>query len=240
MRRLTAERGKGKLFLIIGFALLFVAAAVALLLYFRNPSHSATASREGDLSRQDAWTAFGGTWTAGAQEIENTSEERGAKLISRLNTGQDYQVQADIEIGEPYGEAGLVLRSNGQQEGVDAYHGYFAGIRTMDSSLEFGRADFGWHPLVRISLPPDPGLQGWMHLRVVAVGCSFGIMVTLPDRTSRAAIARDDDCILSGSFGLRSTLTSAKWKNVDVKSASANDLNPIQAQLHGRDRKSVV
>ena len=240
MRRLTAERGKGKLFLIIGFALLFVAAAVALLLYFRNPSHSATASREGDLSRQDAWTAFGGTWTAGAQEIENTSEERGAKLISRLNTGQDYQVQADIEIGEPYGEAGLVLRSNGQQEGVDAYHGYFAGIRTMDSSLEFGRADFGWHPLVRISLPPDPGLQGWMHLRVVAVGCSFGIMVTLPDRTSRAAIARDDDCILSGSFGLRSTLTSAKWKNVDVKSASANDLNPIQAQLHGSEYLSVA
>ena len=79
-----------------------------------------------------------------------------------------------------------------------------------------------------------------MHLHVVAVGCSFGITVTLPDRTSRAAIARDDDCILSGSFGLRSTLTSAKWKNVDVKSASANDLNPIQAQLHGSEYLSVA
>jgi signal transduction histidine kinase len=237
--RFTAVRGKGKFSLLIGATLLFVAVAVALLLHFRNPSRLAT-PREGDLSGQDAWTAFGGTWTAGAQEIENTSEERGAKLISRLNSGQDYQVQADIQIAEPYGEAGLVLRSNGQQEGVDAYHGYFAGVRTMDSSLEFGRADFGWHPLVRISLLPNPGLQGWIHLRVVAVGCTFGILVTLPDGTSRAVTTRDDHCILSGSFGLRSSLSSAKWKNLDVKSASASDLNAIQDQSQGSEKLSVA
>ena len=68
MNRFAAERHQGKLFLIIGGALLFVAIAVALLLHFRKPAKSATAPRENDLSRQDAWAAFGGTWTAGAQD----------------------------------------------------------------------------------------------------------------------------------------------------------------------------
>jgi hypothetical protein len=34
-------------------------------------------------SSSDTWTAFGGSWAAGASGIENSSEERGAKLVAR-------------------------------------------------------------------------------------------------------------------------------------------------------------
>src|SRR5579864_7666541 len=118
----------------------------------------------GSFSYNDAWVALDGEWTASSAEIENNSEERGAKLMSRLGNWGDYQVQADLKMASPYGGAGLIIRSSGEEEGVDSYHGYFAGINPAESSLEFGRADFGWHPLFHKPLPPTKDSDlGWVH-----------------------------------------------------------------------------
>jgi hypothetical protein len=164
--RSAEQHQRSKLSVIAGFAALLLV-GTGLSFHLRTKPFLASTPLPSDLSRQDAWIALGGTWTASAHEVENTSKERGAKLITRLGSWQAYQVQADIQIAEPSSEAGLILRSNEEEEGVDAYHGYFSGIRTMDSSLEFGRADFGWHPLVRISLPQPVDLQRRVHLRVL-------------------------------------------------------------------------
>lgn len=239
MSRVPAKHSKWKILLLCGIAVLLLVSA-GMLFHLHTRSLSASAAFEPDLSRQDAWTALGGTWAARTDEVDNTSEERGAKLIARLGAWRDYEVQADIKIAEPYGEAGLILRSSNEEEGVDAYHGYFAGIRTMDSTLEFGRADFGWRPLVRISLPDNIDLQGWFHLRVIAVGCTFGIVVTSPDGRTTSTTAHDDSCIPSGHFGLRSTLTSATWRNVMLKPASWDDMSRIQAQAQGANQLSPV
>jgi len=69
-----------------------------------------------------------------------------------------------------------------------------------------------------------------MHLRVVAVGCEFGIVVTLADGNSTSAVASDSSCIPNGRPGLRSSLTSARWKNLRIGPAQAQDLNGIAAQ----------
>ena len=42
------------------------------------------------------------------------------------------------------GDAGVVVRSNDEEPGVDAYNGYYVGVRMYDSSLLIGRSDHGW------------------------------------------------------------------------------------------------
>jgi len=180
------------------------------------------------FSRNDAWVALGGEWTANSLEIQNNSEERGAKLMTRLGAWGDYQVQADVKMASPYGEAGLIIRSSGEEEGVDAYHGYFAKVRSLDSSLEFGRTDFGWFPLLHKSLPDMADGQGWVHLRVVAVGCRFGVAATMPDGRTTSSTVDDQDCIQAGRFGLRSYLTSATWRNLEVTNATSADLSGFE------------
>ena len=184
-----------------------------------------------DYSRTDAWVALGGAWTATPAEIENNSEERGAKLMTGLGNWDDYQVQADIKVADPYGEAGLIIRSSGEEEGVDAYHGYFAGVRLMDDSVEFGRTDFGWLPLLHQGFPDNGDLQGWIHLRVVAVGCRFAVAVTLPDGRTTSSVVEDAGCIQSGRFGLRSSMTGAAWRNLKVARASAEDLKDVETAI---------
>jgi signal transduction histidine kinase len=179
------------------------------------------------LSRSESWIAFGGDWAAKTTQIQSSSQERGAKLMNRVGAWEDYQVQADLKIAEPFGEAGLIVRSSGEEQGVDAYHGYFAGIRTMDSSFEFGRADFGWHSLLHRSLPKDADLAAPVHLRVVAVGCRFGVSITLANGRTSGGVSQDDNCLRSGRFGLRSYLTSATWTNVSVTHATEADIDAI-------------
>jgi signal transduction histidine kinase len=181
--------------------------------------------------RSDAWQAWGGAWTSQAAEVENASEERGAKLISRSGIWDDYQFEGDLEFTVPSGEAGVILRSEGEEEGVDSYHGYFAGLRAIDGAVEFGRADYGWRPLARRSLPQDADLNGWLHFRIVAIGCSFGLSVTLPDGRSTTLLAEDRSCIRSGHVGLRSSLTSAKWRNLTISPAQSDDLSAFASQL---------
>ena len=185
-------------------------------------------SAQDGLSRDETWVEFGGSWVASPIEVENYSEERGAKLLSRREDWGDYQVQADLKITSSSGVAGLIIRSSGEEEGVDSYHGYFAGISPLESAIKFGRADFGWLSLLRVPLPNTEENLGWIHLRVIAVGCKFGVAATLPDGRTTSAAIDDRGCIRSGRFGLRSYLTGATWRNIQVAPATLKDLNGFQ------------
>ena len=186
-------------------------------------------SAQDGLSHDESWVGYGGNWVASSSEVENNSEERGAKLLSNRGNLSDYQVQADLKMTSPFGVAGLMIRSSGEEEGVDSYHGYFAGISSLGSSVTFGRADFGWLSLLRVPLPTnDDENLGWIHLRVIAVGCKFGVEATLPDGRTTSAAIDDRDCIRSGRFGLRSYLTRATWRNIQVTPATSKDLNGFQ------------
>lgn len=212
-------------------ALLAVTTATAV--YFalnsqRSRRRSSSLPTPEQFSRTDAWMAFGGDWTASSAEMQNNSDERGAKLMTRLGAWDNYEIQADVKLASPYGEAGLIIRSSGEEEGVDAYHGYFAGISSMDSSLEFGRTDFGWLPLLHKALPDYGDSQGWVHLRLVAVGCRFGVAATLPNGKTTSSTVDDIACIRSGRFGLRSYLTSAAWRNLKVTDATSADLSGFE------------
>jgi hypothetical protein len=94
-------------------------------------------------NRVDEWNAVGGAWRLVGGAMHNDSDECGAKMLSGSYHWSDYRLQTDVELLGEGGDAGVVLRSNDEEPGVDAYNGYYIGIRMYDSSLLIGRSDHG-------------------------------------------------------------------------------------------------
>jgi signal transduction histidine kinase len=176
------------------------------------------------LGRQDDWQAFGGTWQFVDGTVRNNSDERGAKLMSGSVYWTNYMVQADVLLLGQYGDSGLIIRSNDEDEGVDAYHGYMAGLRDLDNTLILGRADYGWREYVAKTVTPRVYDQQWYHLKVLAYGCILAVSATPPSGPATTAAVEDPDCVPSGRFGLKSYNTGAQWRNVTVSPATHQDL----------------
>jgi signal transduction histidine kinase len=170
------------------------------------------------------WIPYGGVWRPFSGGIQNDSEERGAKLMSGSESWSDYFVEADVQILGPYGDAGLMLRSGDEEEGVDAYHGYYAVLRNMNDSLTLGRADYGLNQFVVRPLEPGMGDQEWFHLKLLASGCDIVAIATSAAGKQTSAAAHDPRCIRRGRFGLRSFSTSARWKNIRIGPATHADM----------------
>src|SRR5216683_1200880 len=94
--------------------------------------------------KAEEWKALGGTWELMNGSMRNDSDERGAKLLTGSAQWQNYSIEADVMLLGEGGNAGLILRSSDEEEGVDAYTGYYAGLRNLDNSLVLGRAGHGW------------------------------------------------------------------------------------------------
>jgi signal transduction histidine kinase len=201
------------------------ALGVCSLLAFRFISHRGPFQTNlNALGRQDDWQAFGGTWQFVDGTVRNNSDERGAKLMSGSVYWANYMVQADVLLLGQYGDSGLIIRSNNEEEGVDAYHGYMAGLRDLDNTLILGRADYGWREYVAKTVTPRVYDQQWYHLKVLAYGCTLAVSATPPSGPATTAAVEDPGCLPSGRFGLKSYNTGAQWRNVSVSPATEQDL----------------
>jgi signal transduction histidine kinase len=210
-------------FLLWGAALLAIA-AVAFFLAFRSSSHRDLASPHAvSFDRRDDWTAFGGTWEAVDGVMRNNSDERGAKLMNGSTNWKNYSVEADVQLLGQYGDAGLILRARNEEEGVDAYNGYFAGLRDLDDSVILGRADFGWREYRSVPVKPRINAQTWYHLKFLAYECDFVVAATSLSGETTTAAVQDQNCLPSGRFGLKSYATGALWRNVQVRPVSRAD-----------------
>jgi signal transduction histidine kinase len=176
--------------------------------------------------RAEEWNALGGTWELVNGMMRNDSDERGAKLLTGSPHWRNYSIEADVYLLDISGDAGLMIRSGHEENGVNAYSGYYAGVRTLDNSLVLGRADHGWSEMVR----PDP-LPGkivpyrWYHLKLMAVDCQIAASVSAGSRPAQTAFSvNDSQCIPSGRVGLRSYSSGGIWRNVVVRPATHQDL----------------
>lgn len=176
------------------------------------------------LEKQDNWQAFGGTWQYADGIMRNNSDERGAKLLTGSTELTDYSLEADVLLLGQYGDAGLIIRSSDEEEGVDAYHGYMAGLRDLDNTLILGRADYGWREYVAKPVQPGVIAQQWYHVKFLAVGCDFAISARSANGETTVAAIEDPACIRAGRFGLKSYNTGAEWRNVEIRPASPDDL----------------
>jgi len=179
------------------------------------------------LDKQDSWQAFGGTWRFADGVMTNNSDERGAKLMTGSDNWSNYSVEADVLLLGQYGDAGLIIRGNDEETGVDAYHGYMAGLRDLDNTLMMGRADYGWKEYAVKAIAPRVFAEQWYHVKFLAFGCDFAVSATSQKGETTTIAIRDPGCIKSGRFGLKSYNTGAQWKNVEIRPATQADLEAM-------------
>ena len=184
------------------------------------------------LENQEDWQAFGGTWQYADGVMTNNSDERGAKLMTGPAYWTNYSVEADVLLLGEYGDAGLIIRASDEETGVDAYHGYMAGLRDLDNTLMMGRADYGWKEYAAKRVMPRVFAEQWYHIKFLAFDCDFAVSATSQKGGETTTIAiRDPACIKSGRFGLKSYNTGAQWKNTEIRPATQADLAAMIGSL---------
>ena len=130
--------------LLISFLLVVLGlGALVCIAYWHSPTRGLPYHDSFADSKAEEWHAFGGTWEVVNGSMRNDSDERGAKLLTGSTRWQNYSIEADVMLLGLGGDAGLIVRSSDEEEGVDAYNGYYAGLRTIDNSLALGRAGYG-------------------------------------------------------------------------------------------------
>ncbi len=215
----------------LGGLLLAMACGWVAVAYLHSPSRGLPYRDSFAKGKADEWKALGGTWELADGSMRNDSDERGAKLLTGSSRWTDYSVEADVMLLGLGGDAGLILRSSGEEQGVDAYTGYYAGLRTLDNSLVIGRAGDEWVEMTdRVELQ-QPGIRPslWYHLKLLAYGCQLAVSATpLPAQHEGTTIAvTDRECIRSGRVGLRSYASGGVWRNVVIRPATRSDLGEM-------------
>jgi signal transduction histidine kinase len=214
--------------LMTGLAMLVLAACAAagILAWRHSPRRGLPYYDAFAAGKADEWKALGGTWELVNGTIRNESDERGAKLLTGSRYWRNYSIDADVYLLGISGDAGILIRSGNEEQGVNAYSGYYAGVRTIDNSLVLGRADHAWIEDTQ-SYPVASGIRPfqWYHLKLLAVDCQIAASVgTVAQPDQMAFGITDPHCISSGRVGLRSYSSGGIWRNVVVRSANHQDL----------------
>jgi hypothetical protein len=182
--------------------------------------------------KAEEWHALGGTWQLADGSMRNDSDERGAKLLTGSSQWSDYSIEADLMLLGKDGDAGLLVRSSDEEEGVDAYTGYYAGIRTGDNTLVLGRAGYAWTEVTQ-PVNSDPGgvrALRWYHLKLLTYACQIAAAVNGQQENQKTTIAvQDPQCLTKGRAGLRSYASGGIWRNVVIRRATREDLDAMLA-----------
>jgi signal transduction histidine kinase len=180
--------------------------------------------------RAAEWESYDGAWSLAFGAVHNDSDDHGAKLMTGSYTWRDYLLEADVQVPGNAGDAGLIVRSTDEEQGVDSYSGYYAGLRVPDGSLILGRANYGWTEYQESRMPGGINPWPWYHLRMVAYGCTIAASAVSLDTGASAAVALKEDrnsCARTGRIGLRSIGTGGVWRNVHADVAAAVDLTRL-------------
>jgi signal transduction histidine kinase len=189
--------------------------------------HAYSLPQQPNLERLDDWQPFGGAWQFVNGAMLNNSDERGAKLMYGDARFRDYLVEADVQLLGQYGDAGLIIRANNEEVGVDAYDGYYAGLRDLDNTLILGHAAFGWIEYQRNRVVPRVFAQNWYHIKFLAYECNIVATATSTSGEVTTDAVRVPDCVRSGRFGLKSYQTGGLWRNVRIRAATLQDLRSM-------------
>jgi signal transduction histidine kinase len=211
--------------MILGLAVITVAAGV---LYFSRTSPRLPYQDSFSSGGTGEWRAYGGNWGTHDGAIRNLSEERGAKLVTGSTEWTDYSVEAELMLLGQSGDAGLIVRSTDEEEGIDSYSGYYAGLR-LHNEMVIGRADHGWMEYQVVPIRTPLRTFKWYHLRVVAVGCDVAAVASDQETGQRTVAAlREKDCARKGRIGLRSYFAGGTWRKVRVVPATREDLLAVE------------
>ncbi len=219
-----------KFWIISGMLVVLAAMSVVLLrVWLHGPVHGLPYHDRFVQGKADEWQALGGTWELANGMMRNNSDERGAKLLVGSPRWHNYSIEADVYLLGVGGDAGLLIRTGDAEQGVNAYSGYYAGVRTLDNTLVLGRAQHNWLESAQRN-PVSSGIRPfqWYHIKLLAYECQIVASVSTPGNTARTAFgASDTNCIRTGRAGLRSYASGGIWRNVTILPASHTDLDAM-------------
>jgi signal transduction histidine kinase len=177
--------------------------------------------------RASEWKPFGGTWQVRSGQMENSSAERGAKTVTGSSRWNDYLLEADVQL-LGLGDAGLIGRVSKAEEGVDAYRGYYVGLRTHDGSLVLGRSDFRFLSFPTTPIPGGVRPLRWYHLSLRVDGCTItGSAYLIPSGPVVTRTEHEAKCDEGGEIGLRSYGSGGLWRDVRVSPLSVSAPVPL-------------
>jgi signal transduction histidine kinase len=196
---------------------------------------------QADTNSLAEWTPYGGMWTSADHVIySHHEEERAAKLMTGSEQWTNYTMSAEMRFNGEHGDMGLIIRSHDENVGLDAYNGYYVGLR-MDGggSLLIGRSNYGWWEARPVPVPGGLHTGSWMRLRVTAYGCDIAASVEDLATGQMAWIAfHERSCLKSGRIGLRSVDIEGVWRNVTIQPATQADYLAIEQ--HARSVEQPV
>ncbi|MDQ2842913.1 MAG: DUF1080 domain-containing protein, partial [Acidobacteriota bacterium] len=208
-----------------GFCILVVLTALWFRSYRSNPLRGLPYRDSFSKGTSSEWNPYGGTWEVHDGTMRNDSDERGAKLTTGSAFWKDYSISADVMLPSANGDAGLMLRTTDEEQGVDSYSGYYAGVRGIDNALVLGRAGHGWMESTLVLKQAIVQPSVWYHLTLMAVGCQVVAKLNLPSHAGTAIVSTlDSGCIRTGRAGLRSYATGGTWRNVSILPAGKSDM----------------
>ncbi|PYK07941.1 MAG: hypothetical protein DME65_15285, partial [Verrucomicrobia bacterium] len=150
---------------------------VSWLPYLGVPSPTTRSFMENfDSTWSQRWTVFGGNWSARNSTLSTVpASANGVKALAMATAFTNFTYEADVLVGS-LGNAGLIFRVTKPDIGADAYCGYYAGINSQNSRLEFGYANNSWHQITNV--PMTIAANTFYHLKVQALGSRLRVFVT--------------------------------------------------------------
>lgn len=212
-----------RFFFLLGSGLVLLAASLLWHQYRSSQPFSLDPSRT-------AWIAYGGAWELEGSTVLSKSDERGAKLMSPSSNLDDIVVDVDLALFGTEGDAGIILRGSDASTGINAFSGFYAGIRSNDNSLLLGRGDYSWEPYRNNAIPNGVQIGYPYHLTIASVACKIAVSTRLPDGQVLREGVELSKCPRSGQLGLQSYHTPAIWKNLHIRRGMAVDIADI---MHG-------
>lgn len=174
-----------------------------------------------DSGNDMGWATYGGSWSVSSGVYSQSGGSSGPKALVGSTGWTDVTVTADVRL-DSSGQAGVLLRTTAPAVGADSHSGYYIGIET-NNTLFIGKQVYNWTGLSSTSVSGGVVTGTWYTLQASVVGCTItAVLKRENSTTTTTTTATDPSCLPSGQVGVRSHLTSASFRNVQVTAAAAS------------------
>ena len=194
------------------------AGLVSLLLFATSLPANAAASPPftADFAKFPAgWTTHGGDWKADGKELRVEGGSGPKALLDGREFG-DFQLTVEVRLDSPDTQAGVLFRVKGASEGIDAFHGYYAGIHAGANRVIWGAGEPGWRAIASQSEAVVAGR--WYRLKLEVAGDNARIYFNETPVAEGAWPVFDgiDKAYAKGAIGLRALGGAASFRGLTV------------------------
>ncbi|HZL89734.1 MAG TPA: DUF1553 domain-containing protein [Pirellulaceae bacterium] len=171
------------------------------------------AAGNADGTKLEGWEQYGGKWQLredGGLQVDAT---QGAKIVHQKLELRDGTIEAQVMLLEGGGDAGLILRVNQAERGVDTLHAY--NINFRKDQLRLGKHQNDWKALATSAMELAP--RQWHDVKVVLEGARIRVFV---GGAKEPQIDYTDEAPLpQGKIGFRTYSISSAVRNFRVQTA---------------------